>query len=107
MLKNKSNSDVQYLLGNLPELTEEALQAMPLLDGVPIKEYCAALVAGQQCEELELTIQEGNEAGSWMDSEGNPLLLPVLQLLCDCETRWLSTFLMLDCMLMLLMVHTL
>ena len=121
-LKNESNSDIQYLLGNLPEPTEEALQAMPLPDGVTIEGYRAALaadiigaarkliaacrVSGQRREELELTIREGNEAGSWTDSEGNPLPLPVLQLLRDCETRWSSTFLMLDRMLMLLPVCT-
>ena len=33
-LKNKSHSNTQYLLGNLPELTEEVLQMMPLPDDV-------------------------------------------------------------------------
>jgi len=121
-LKDESNSDFQYLLGNLPELTEEALQAMPLPDGVTIEGYRAALVAdivgmarklvtacrssGQRREDFELTIREGNEAHSWTDSEGNPLLLPVLQLLRDCETRWSSTFLLLDRVLTLFPVCT-
>ena len=101
-LKDESNSDVQYLLGNLPEFTEEALQVMPLPDGVTIEEYRTALAAdiirvawklvmacrasGQRHEDFELTIYEGNKAGTWKDSKGNPLTLVVLQLLRDCET---------------------
>ena len=122
-LKGGSGSDTQYLLGNLPEITEDALRAMPLPDGVTIEEYRAALaadvigmarklvaasrVSGQRREEFELTIREGNEARSWTDSKGNKLPLPVLQLLRDCETRWSSTFLMLDRVLTLLPVRTL
>ena len=45
MLKNESNSDVQYLLGNLPELTEEALRAMHLPDSITINDYRTALAA--------------------------------------------------------------
>ena len=121
-LKNESNADIQYLLGNLPEFTEEEMQAMPLPDGVTLEEYRAALATdiigtarklvtacralGQWREEFKLTIREGNEAGTWMDSEGNPLPLPVLQLLRDCETRWSSTFLLLDHVLTLLPVCT-
>lgn len=44
-LKKKSNSDIQYLLGNLPEPMEEALRTMPLPDGITVKEYCAILAA--------------------------------------------------------------
>jgi hypothetical protein len=122
-LKDESNSDIEYLLGNLPELTEEMLQEMPLPDGITAKEYRAALAAdvigtarklvtacrasGQRREDFELTIREGNEVGSWTDSEGNSFSLPVLQLLRDCETRWSSTFLMLDRVLILLPVRTL
>lgn len=120
-LKNESNSDIQYLLGNLPELTEEALRAMPLPDGITIDDYRTALAAnivgtarklvtacrasGQRREDFELTIREGNEAGTWTDSEGNPFSLPVLQLLHDCETRWSSTFFLLDRVLTLLPVR--
>jgi hypothetical protein len=122
-LKNESSSDIQYLLGNIPEFTEEELQAMPLPNGVTIKDYRAALGAdiigtarklvtacrasGQRREDLELTIREGNVAGTWVNSEGIPLRLPILQLLRDCETRWSSTFLMLDRVLTLLPVCTL
>lgn len=121
-LKDESVSDVQYLLGNLPDLTEEALRKMSLPEDVTIEEYCAALaadiigtarklvtacrVSGQRREDFELTIREGNEAQSWTDSKGNPLSLPVLQLLRDCETRWSSTFFLLDRMLTLLPVRT-
>lgn len=122
-LKDGSNSDNQYLLGNIPGLTEEAMRSMPLPDGVTIKEYRAALTADvigtarklvtvcrsscQRREDFTLTIREGNEAGSWIDSEGNPFSLPVLQLLRDCEIRWSSTFFMLDRVLTLLPVCTL
>ena len=121
-LKDESNSDIQYLLGNLPEFTEEALRAMPLPDGVTIEGYRTALAtdiigvarklvtvcraSGQRREDFELTIREGNKAGTWKDSKGNPLTLTVLQLLRDCETRWSSTFLMLDRVLTLLPVRT-
>jgi hypothetical protein len=117
MLKDESISDAQYVVGGLPEFTEEELQAMALPDGVTIEEYRAALAAdiigtarklvaacrasGQRREGFELTIQEGNKAGTWTDSKGNPLPLPVLQLLRDCETQWSSTFFMLDRVLML------
>ena len=120
-LKTKSNSNMEYLLGNLPEFTEEVLQTMPLPDDVTIEEYRTALaadiigtarklvtacrVSGQRREDLKLIIQEGNKAGSWKDSEGTPLSLPVLELLRDCETRWSSTFLMLNRVLMLLPVR--
>lgn len=119
-LKDGSNSDIQYLLGNIPELTEEALLAMPLPDGVTVEGYRDALAAdiigtarklvaacrasGQRRAEFELTIREGNEAGSWEDSKGNQLPLPVLQLLRDCEIRWSSTFFMLDRVMKLLPV---
>ena len=98
-LKDGSNADVQYLLGNLPEFDEKALRDMPLPEGVTFEEYRAALtadiigtarklvsacrVSGQRREEFELTIRDGNKAGSWTDSEGNLLPLPVLQLLRD------------------------
>ena len=122
-LKNESNSEIQFLLGNLSEVTEEALREMHLPDGVTIEGYRAALTAdiigtarklvtacrasGQRREDFALTIREGNEARSWTDSEGNPLSLPILQLLRDCETRWSSTFLMLDRVVTLLPVRTL
>jgi len=121
-LKDGSGSDTQYLLGNIPEFTEEELHAMPLPDGVSIEDYRTALaadiigmarklvaacrVSGQRREDFELTIREGNDAGHWTDSEGNPLPLPVLQLLRDCETRWSSTFFLLDRVLTLLPVRT-
>lgn len=121
-LKDESVSNVQYLLGNLPDLTEEALRKMSLPEDVTIEEYRAALaadiigtarklvtacrVSGQRREDFELTIREGNEAQSWTDSKGNPLSLPVLQLLHDCETQWSSTFFLLDRMLTLLPVRT-
>jgi hypothetical protein len=41
-------------------------------------------------------IIEGNEKGWWTDPLGNPIQLPVMQLLQDCETQWSSTYLMID-----------
>ena len=121
-LKDESNADTQYLLGNIPEPTEEALRTMVLPDGVTIQGYRTALTSdvvgtarklvtacrtsGQRREDFTLTIWEGNEAGSWKDSEGKRFLLPVLQLLRDCEIRWSSTFLLLDRVLTLLPVCT-
>lgn len=93
---------------------------MPLPDDVAVKDYRDALAAdiigtarklvtacrasGQRREDFELTIRNGNKAGSWTDPEGNLLPIPVLQLLRDCETRWSSTFLMLDRVVTLLPV---
>lgn len=44
-LKNESKFDIQYPLGNLLELTEEALRAMSLSGGVMIEGYYTTLVA--------------------------------------------------------------
>lgn len=120
-LKGESNSDIEYLLGNIPEPTEEALRAMALPDGVTLEGYRAALEtdivgmarklvvacrsSGQRRQEFTLTIKEGNKAQTWTDSKGNPLPLPVLELLRDCETRWSTTFLLLDRVLTLLPVR--
>ncbi|KAF8982903.1 hypothetical protein BDQ17DRAFT_1261856, partial [Cyathus striatus] len=56
---------------------------------------CQNLVAvcrasGKRHKELQDIIIEGNEKGYWAEE------LPVLQLLRDCETRWSSTYLMID-----------
>ncbi|KAF9463606.1 ribonuclease H-like domain-containing protein, partial [Collybia nuda] len=62
----------------------------------------ACRVSGQRRQELRRIICEGNEKETW-DGE-LPLgkkHLSVLQLLRDCETRWSSTYLMIDHMLYL------
>lgn len=49
--------------------------------------------SGQRREDLEATIEHGNENGGWGEP---PTLLRVVGLLKDVETRWSSTFLMID-----------
>ncbi|KAF7318939.1 Dimer-Tnp-hAT domain-containing protein [Mycena chlorophos] len=44
----------------------------------------ACRASGQRREDLASTIKQGNDDGTW--------LLPLLQLLRDCETRWSSTY---------------
>lgn len=46
--------------------------------------------SGQRREELQKVIVAGNNSNSW----GTAIRL--VQLLCDCETRWSSTFNMID-----------
>ena len=64
--------------------------------GVIRKTVAACRASGQRREEFRRTIIAGNREGLWKDMSGNLLELDILQLLCDCETRWSSTFLMLD-----------
>ncbi|TEB27308.1 hypothetical protein FA13DRAFT_1883877 [Coprinellus micaceus] len=53
--------------------------------------------SGLQREDFEAVIQKGNEEGSWgTDQDGNPIQLCVVGLLKDVDTRWSSTFLMID-----------
>lgn len=41
-------------------------------------------------------IKQGNKEGTWKDAEGKPVTLDVLQLLRDVDTRWSSTYLMIE-----------
>jgi len=48
------------------------------------------------------TIEDGNKSGKWKGKlPGNAETLPVVQLLRDCETRWSSTYLMIERLLLL------
>lgn len=68
----------------------------------------ACRASGQRRQELQSIIQQGNASGTfnehmfWRDKEGELLkLIPELQLLRDCETRWSSIFLMIERLLIL------
>lgn len=64
----------------------------------------ACRASGQRREDLESTIEDGNERGGWGTP---PSLLRVVGLLKDVETRWSSTFLMIDRVLELYLVSIL
>ncbi|KAH6902447.1 hypothetical protein BKA70DRAFT_1113066, partial [Coprinopsis sp. MPI-PUGE-AT-0042] len=52
--------------------------------------------SGQRRKFLQVIITAGNEQQAWgVDEKGEPVVLPNVQLLRDCETRWSSTYLML------------
>jgi hypothetical protein len=58
--------------------------------------------SGQRRQELQNVIREGNEMGYWKGKLPDGMeKLPLLQLLRDCETRWSSTYLMIERILLL------
>ena len=61
----------------------------------------ACRASGQHREDFESTIEVRNENGGWGDP---PLLLRIVGLLKDVDTRWSSTFLMIDRVLELYLV---
>lgn len=63
----------------------------------------AACRTSGQCQwDLTKTIKEGNAAGKWKDQLPQGMEnLPVVQLLRDCETRWSSTYLMIERLILL------
>jgi hypothetical protein len=67
--------------------------------GDPIKRVRALVkairVSPLRREALRKTIASGNDIGDFLDDEGNLVQVPNLELLCDVETRWDSTFEML------------
>lgn len=71
-----------------------ALKKDPI--GMVRKIVAACRSSGTRRSDLKDIIEAGNKAGSWgLDEEGEVnLVLRVLQLLRDCETRWSSIFLM-------------
>lgn len=111
-LKDGKGLAEQYLLGHIDSISESALEAMTLPDGVTQDDYLCALkadvvgiarkliaacrISGKRWEEFADTIIEGNRNGTWTDGDGNVILIKPLQLLRDCETRWSSTHLMVD-----------
>ncbi|KAJ2918846.1 hypothetical protein MD484_g1605, partial [Candolleomyces efflorescens] len=53
--------------------------------------------SGQRREDFESVIRSGNESKSWgSDDNQQPILLRIVGLLRDVDTRWSSTFLMID-----------
>jgi hypothetical protein len=42
------------------------------------------------------TIISGNDLNNFLDDMGRPVQVPVVELLCDAETRWDSTYIMLN-----------
>ena len=53
--------------------------------------------SGQRRRQLKQTIIDGNLTGYWKGKlPGGGEKLPLVNLLRDCETRWSSTFLMVD-----------
>ncbi|KAL1757549.1 ribonuclease H-like domain-containing protein, partial [Schizophyllum commune] len=61
----------------------------------------AIRASGLRREDFEVLIREGNMNREWVDEEGNFLEMPVLALLRDVDTRWSSTFLMINRLLVL------
>ena len=68
-----------------------ALQSKPIAKTREIVAVCRR--SGQRRTELRAVIIKGNDTSSWPSAGGK---VPVLQLLRDCETRWSSTFNMID-----------
>lgn len=119
-LKGGKGLEGQYLLGNINHLGRASVEGTDLLEGVTKTDYIEALkvdvlglvrkltgacrISGKRREELENTVLEGNQNETWMNDHGEPVLVKVLQLLRDCETRWSSTHLMTDRVLAMLPV---
>jgi hypothetical protein len=119
-LKDGKGLEEQYLLGASTQISDAALSTMTLPRGVTVADYQHALetdvlgtarklvaacrVSGRHREEFEDMILKGNLEEKWKDSNGNPCPQRVLQLLRDCETRWSSTYLMVDRVLEMLPV---
>ena len=59
--------------------------------------------SGQRRQDLRKLIEDGNNSGFWKGKMINPVhdSMPEVQLLRDCETRWSSTFNLIDRMIML------
>lgn len=118
-LKDGKGLDELYLLGG-GHINKAAVEHMVLPHGVTRDDYRKVLegdiigtarkligacrASGNRREEFFDTIFEGNLNGTWTDNEGNSFSRDALQLLRDCETRWSSTFFMLDRVLVMLPV---
>jgi len=119
-LKDGKGLEEQYLLGGLPHVSEAAVKGMVLPPGVTTDNYLQVLTAdvlgtarklitacrisGKRREEFLDTILEGNLHETWEDDDGNLISREALQLLRDCETRWSSTYFMVDRVLVMLPV---
>ena len=120
-LKDGKGLQAQYLAGGLRSCFSEAALAAVVLPGeVTVDEYLEALTSdvlgtarkliaacrtpGKRREEFCDTIHEGNRIGRWTDDGGDAVSQEALQLLRDCETRWSSTFFMVDRVLLMMPV---
>lgn len=119
-LKDGKGLEKQYLLGNLGCISEAALKGMVLPEGVTRDNYLRVLkadvlgvarklitacrISGKRREEFVDTILGGNIRETWVDDDGNFFSRKALQLLRDCDTRWSSTHLMVDRVLVMLPV---
>ncbi|KAK7025814.1 hypothetical protein R3P38DRAFT_2529700 [Favolaschia claudopus] len=73
----------------------DAVEEDPIGRGRHIVASCRA--SGQRRRDLKTVIVQGNLSKCWEPAEnGEAVMLPVVQLLRDCETRWSSTYLMND-----------
>jgi len=104
-LKNKYNlfEDHLYLdnAGSSLDSYGDALRGDPV--GRVQKLVSDCRVSGQRHSALRAVIRDGNKMNSWpqmmldfdsLDAGKEGSILPEVQLLWDCETRWSSTFLM-------------
>lgn len=119
-LKDGKGLEAQYLLGNSGHMDEATLEGVALPEGVTVGDYRHALEAdvvgtarklvatcrssGKRREDFVDTVLEGNLEERWVDEDGNSISRKALQLLRDCETRWSSTFNMVDRVLTMLPV---
>lgn len=63
----------------------------------------ACRASGQRRRDLRKLIEDGNDSGYWKGKMINPAhdSMPEVQLLRDCETRWSSTFNLIDRIILL------
>ena len=121
-LKDGHGLEEQYLLGGPTHVDKATLRDLVLPEGVTVGGYLEALKAdvlgvarkliaacrasGRRREEFVDTIVKGNQNMSWPKVDGMFVPMDVLQLLRDCDTRWSSTYLMVDRALVMLPVHS-
>jgi hypothetical protein len=118
-LKDGKGLEQLYLLGG-GHIDQVAVEQMTLPHGVTRDGYRQVLagdvlgtarkliascrVSGNRREEFLNTIFKGNLDETWTDENGNTISRDALQLLRDCETRWSSTYFMVDRVLVMLPV---
>ena len=72
--------------------------------GTARKLVATCRISGKRREEFVDTVLDGNSNETWVDGDGNPMSRKALQLLRDCETRWSSTYNLVDRVLTMLPV---
>ncbi|KAK7000830.1 ribonuclease H-like domain-containing protein [Favolaschia claudopus] len=92
VLQTEDRSEMSY--GELSRYAD-AVAEDPMGRGRHIVASCRA--SGQRRSDLKTVIVQGNLSKCWEPADnGEAVMLPVVQLLRDCETRWSSTYLMND-----------